>query len=261
MVTCKNCSTEFEGKHCPVCGQRAKVKRITNQYVMEEVRDRVLRYDQGFLFTVLQLLRRPGHAIREYIEGKRVAYTKPIKFMIWATALNFLIFHFLGLDEDMVQAIKTDGASSGAQAFQVKFTQYLFDHPAIIMLLMIPNIALFSWLYFRKRGYNYAEHFVLNTYLMGEVSLLGLLTNPMIKFFGGTQDNLHLKITLASLVWLVYVGWAYVGFFRPERRKWLYWLKAVLAVLSGYVAMLLLVSVLTALLVIAFWPMLKSHFG
>jgi hypothetical protein len=67
MIACKNCSTEFEGKHCPQCGQRAKVKRITTQAVFEGIRDWLIQLDSGFLFTFLQLACRPGPAIREFL--------------------------------------------------------------------------------------------------------------------------------------------------------------------------------------------------
>ena len=82
MTTCKNCVFEFEEKFCPQCGQKAKTKRITTKTVWEEVRRSMIHYDSGFFFTMLQLLRRPGHAIREYLEGKRTMHFKPVKFML-----------------------------------------------------------------------------------------------------------------------------------------------------------------------------------
>ncbi len=263
MISCKNCSTEYEGKHCPQCGQRAKVKRITNSSVMEEIRERLFHLNQGFFFTFLELLRRPGPAIREYIEGKRVVHFKPVKFLLWATALNFLVFHLVGLDKDIIHAISEhQGAaqSAGARAFQAAFSQYIFDHPAIIIFLLIPNIAFFSWWYFRKQGYNYAEHFVLNAYLMGEVSLFGIVLNPLSKLAGTEQTTMFIKTGISALLWICYVGWGYVGFFRPQRRKWLVWLKSVLAIFSGYLLLLIVISILTALFIVLFWRWLKPYF-
>jgi hypothetical protein len=263
MISCKNCSTEYEGKHCPQCGQRAKVKRITTKAVFEEVRDRMIHIDSGFFFTFLQLLRRPGPAIREYLEGRRVLYTKPIKFLIWASALNFLIMHLVGLDQDIINAIaeqQDTGQSVGAKAFQDKFSQYIFKHPAIIIFLIIPNIALFSWLYFRKQGYNYAEHFVLNAYLMGQVSLFGIVLNPLSKLAGTEQTAMFVKTGLSALLWIGYVSWGYIGFFQPQRKKWLVWIKAVLAIFSGYMLMLVVISILIALFVVLFWTWLKPYF-
>lgn len=264
MVTCKNCSTEYEGKYCPQCGQRAKVKRITTKAVLEEVRDRLIHIDSGFLFTFLQLVRRPGSMIREFIEGRRAPYTKPIKFLIWATALNFLVFHLIGLDKEIIDGVvQQQGAavpSAGAKAFQAKFTQYIFDHPVILIFLLIPNISLFSWLFFRKSGFNYAEHFVLNAYLMGAVSLFGLVLNPLTKYIGTGHAGLFIKTGMNMILWLCYVGWGYTDFVRPERGKWWCWIKAILALIAGYTMLLVVISILTTLFILLFWPWVKSYF-
>lgn len=264
MVTCKNCSTEYEGKHCPQCGQRAKVKRITTKAVFEEVRDRLIHIDSGFLYTFLQLVRRPGATIREFLEGRRAPYTKPVKFLIWATALNFLVFHLVGLDKEIMDAVVQQQGqavpSAGAKAFQAKFSQYIFDHPAIMIFLLIPNIALCSWLFFRKSGYNYAEHFVLNAYLMGAVSLFGVVLNPLTKFVGTGMVGLFAKTSVNVVLWMGYVGWGYIGFFRPERRKWWCWLKAVMSILAGYALLIVVISILLMLFILLLWPWVKPYF-
>lgn len=253
-MTCKNCSTEFEGKFCPGCGQKGKTKRITNKAVWEEVRSKLIHYDSGFLFTVWQLARRPGYAIREYLDGKRVMHVKPVKFLLWSTALNFLVFHLLGLDTQMAQALQN--GQNGK--IGMKFTQYIFEHPAIMIFLMIPNIALCSWLYFRRKGYNYAEHFVLNAYLMGEVSLFGVISNPVVKLMGTANSVFDLKMLALMGIWVLYFGWGYVQFFQPERRKWLTWLKGILVVLSGYILLIIVISLLIALGLFLFGPWLKA---
>lgn len=264
MATCKNCAHEYEGKYCPQCGQRAKVKRITTKAVFEEIRERLLHLDSGFLFTFLQLVRRPGAAIREFIEGKRAPYTKPIKFMLWATAINLLVMHLTGLDEEIIHAVTEQQAqqpvSAEAKAFQEGLTRYINEHPALVLLLMIPNISLCSWLLFRKEQYNYAEHVVLNAYLMGAVGLFGVVTNPLLKLIHTDQANFFLKYLFNLAFWFGYVGWGYVGFFQPQRRKWLYWLKAVLSTATGYVVMILVITIVAAIFVIAFWPWLKPYF-
>lgn len=254
MAVCKNCAFEFDGKFCPECGQKAKTKRITLKTIWEEVRKSAFHYDQGFSYTALQLLRRPGHAIREYLAGKRVNHIKPVKFLLWTTAINFLVFHLLGLDTEMINSI---AEQQGQQKIGAKFSQYIFDHPAILIFLMIPNIALFSRLLFRRQAYNYAEHFVLNSYLMGMVGLFGLLTNPFLKLMGPVQSLFLTKMIFISVVWLGYLGWGYVQFFQPPARKWVTWLKAVLAVLSGYVLLIVVISVLIATAIVLFGPWLK----
>ena len=146
----------------------------------------------------------------------------------------------------MVQALSEQ---QGKTEFNQKFTQYIFEHPAIIILLLIPNIALFSRWYFKRHGYNYAEHLVLNIYLVGELSLFGVILNPLYKYTLSGPSFSFAQIWLQSLLSLCFLGWGYVQFFQPKR-KWWCWLKAMLAVLSGYVFMLIMISVLVALIII-----------
>lgn len=263
MTRCKNCAFEYEGKFCPQCGQKAKTKRITNRSVLEEVRRSLIHYDRGFAYTVIQLFRRPGHTVREFIEGKRVMHVKPVKFMLWATALNFLVFHLVGLDKDLIQALVANQNAMGhpsQPAIQTQFSQYIFNHPSILMFLMIPNIAFFSWLFFRRRGYNYAEHFVLNAYLMGEVSMFGIALNPVSKYLGGINGAFfYLKIGLQSLIWIGYMCWGYTQFFQPQK-KWQGWAKSILSILFGYLLLLLVISILVALFIIVFWPWIEPNF-
>lgn len=256
MKTCKNCAFEFEGKYCPECGQKAKTKRITTKAVFEDVRRSLFHYDRGFFFTVLQLFRRPGIAIREYLDGKRVMHVKPVKFLLWSTAVNFLLFHLLGLDQEIMDSL---AAYQPNPKVNMQFSRYIFDHPAIVIFIMVPGIAFCSWLYFRKNGYNYAEHFVANAYLMGEVSMFGLVLNPLNKLLPGGASLLFVKIGIQWLVWIGYMGWSYAQLFQP-RKKWTAWVKAALTLLSGYVLLLLLVSLLTVLFIVLFWPWIKPFF-
>jgi hypothetical protein len=258
MTVCKNCANEFEGKFCPQCGQKAKTKRITTKQVFSEARQRIFHYEQGFWYTSKQLLTRPGHAIREYLEGKRVQHIKPIKFMFWASAISFLLFHLSGLDKEMMQKIgEQQGAASPiGQQLSQKIFQVFSDHPAIMMFLMIPLIAFWSWLLFRRKGYNFAEHFVLNTFLMGELSLAAIITMPISKILNSFTDTTLLMTLFSIGIWVAYFSWAYSQFF--QQRKIGIWLKGGLAILLGYFFMIVVVSIFTAVVIIFFKPQLEA---
>ncbi len=257
MTVCKNCTTEFEGKFCPQCGQKAKTKRITTKQVFSEARQRIFHYEQGFWYTSKALLTRPGHAIREYLEGKRVRHIKPIKFMFWASAISFLLFHFSGLDKEMMEKLAEQQAASPiGQQLSQKVFQTFTDHPAIMMFCMIPMIAFWSRVLFRRKGYNFAEHFVLNTFLMGELSLASIVTMPISMFINRFADT-TLPMTLFSVgIWVVYFSWAYTQFF--QRRNTGTWLKGGLAILLGYFFVIFFIAILTALAVIFFKPQLEA---
>ena len=259
-IVCKNCSREFEGKFCPKCGQKAKTGRITIKQVFNDARQHFIHFDQGFLYTTKELVVRPGHSIREYIEGKRVRHIKPVRFMFWATAISFLIFHFVGLDQDLKQKMESQQSamtSAKAQIMSQKLFQVVTDHPAVLLLLMIPMITLWSWLLFRRKGYNYAEHFVLNSYLMGELSLAAIVTAPISKILSNYVSTTW-EITLFSVIlWVIYYGWAYGQFFLSPRKIGV-WLKGAISVLLGYVLMIFAISILVFIVVLFFKSQLEA---
>lgn len=257
-IICKNCSKEFKGKFCPRCGQKAKTDRITTRQVLNEARQRVFHYDQGFLYTMRELLIRPGHSIREYIEGKRVLHIKPVKFMFWSAAISFLVFHFVGLDKEIAAKIATQqgGSSPIGQQFSQKIFTLLSDHPAIILFLMIPLIALWSWIFFRRRGYNYAEHFVLNAYLMGELSLGSILISPVSRLISNYTTTTWPVTFFSVSIWVIYFSWAYGQFF--QQKKIGVWLKGGFAILLGYLMMMIVMLILIFIVVFFFKSQLKA---
>ena len=259
MTTCKNCAFEFEGKFCPKCGQKAKTGRITIRQVINEARQHFIHFDQGFLYTIRELVTRPGHTIREYIEGKRVHHIKPVKFMFWATAINFLILHFVGLDQEIMQKIAAQQPveHSKANMMSQKLGGFIFDHPSVLLFLMIPAIAFCSWLLFRRRGYNYAEHFVASAFLMGEISLASVFTIPVSKFLNSISSTTLPMTLFAVAIWVGYFGWTYGQLFPSKNRVWT-WIKGGLAILLGYLLLILLIGMLTTAIIIFFRPQLQQ---
>lgn len=77
-MECKNCGKEFSGNFCPHCGQSATIEKINLPNFIEEFSSTVFQVNRGLPFTIKELFVRPGHAIRDFIEGKRKKYFKPI---------------------------------------------------------------------------------------------------------------------------------------------------------------------------------------
>lgn len=246
-ILCKNCDTAFQGQYCPECGQKSSVARVTLKHVFTELRQHFINFDQGFLFTIKQLMLRPGHAIREYLEGKRVHFIKPVRFVFWMTTINFLLFHYLQLDRWMMENIAKDRSEKQRQ-FTEGFMQYLFDHPVLVQVIMIPSVAFFSWLFARKRGYNYAEHLVLSAYVMAGLSFLGLFNGPLFLLF---KDVVPLGwYTLTSMfLWVGYQAWTYQQFFKF--RQWYTGiLRSLLVVFCGYFGLIVFTTIITVIYLI-----------
>lgn len=253
MIACKNCETDFEGKYCPNCGQKAKTRRITTAHVLDDLRQAVVHFDKGFLFTIMELTRRPGHAVRDFIEGKRANLMKPVKFTVWASALSFLVFHLVGLDDQMMEIMR---AGNPDFAKTEKLSRFFFEHTTLMMLAMIPTLALFSWAMLRRHAYNYAEHFVAMAFLMGQCSVFSVPMSLVQRWLGATSINAYMVLPL--LLWVGYVGWGMVQLLQPTRHKWLVWVKAGLSVLLGYFLLIFTIAIVFAILMLAFPNWMKA---
>lgn len=79
-TSCLNCSTIFSGNYCPVCGQKATVKRLTAVGILVDVFTFFTNMEDGFLYTSWNFLIKPGTSSIQYLTGKRKDYQKPVSF-------------------------------------------------------------------------------------------------------------------------------------------------------------------------------------
>jgi Protein of unknown function (DUF3667) len=52
-----------------------------------------MHLDKGILFTTKELFTRPGHSIREFLDGKRVRHFKPISMVIILAGIYGFLSH------------------------------------------------------------------------------------------------------------------------------------------------------------------------
>ena len=117
---CAECDRAIDGaeqKYCPACGQPTPAHRIDWHFLGHELEHSVLHMDRGILYSLKNLMLRPGHFIRDYIEGRRARHVKPLMLMlimILAAALVFLARYFL--EGDVVGSAVAMGGAAGARA-------------------------------------------------------------------------------------------------------------------------------------------------
>jgi hypothetical protein len=104
-VACLNCKhpLDMSDKYCPNCAQANSTKKLSLKDFFDEFFSNVLSYDSKLLKTLGALLLRPGKITRDYIEGKRVSYTNPFRFLL---SLSIVYFLLMGLSGDFSQIDK-----------------------------------------------------------------------------------------------------------------------------------------------------------
>lgn len=93
---CNNCGNDFTGNFCPICSQKAGMGRIGWHSVHQGVMDIWGLGTRSLLYSIWQLLLRPGHIISDYIDGKRQVSFPPVKMLfIVAVIYSFVAFWLL----------------------------------------------------------------------------------------------------------------------------------------------------------------------
>ncbi len=241
-IVCKNCGNKFNGNFCNECGQSAEAGRINFKTLIHDIQLGFFAFDKGILYTLKQLSTRPGRAIREYIEGKRIRHFKPFSLLIiLATAVGLLKFYFLP-NSNPVKSIAVQGIKNNV--FDLNFlNEWIASNSAIMALVVIPFYAIGTYLVFRKNGYNYSEHLVLNAYVSGLRLMLDIVTFPLVYFFYNKQGHniIDFAILLGAFALTV---WTYIQFFSGIKLVSL--LKKILLTYIIYFAQLIIVMLLVA---------------
>jgi hypothetical protein len=114
MIYCKSCANETQGNFCAHCGQPAKIKRIDAQYIIHEI-THVLHFDKGILYTIKELLVRPGHSVRTFIAEDRSRMVKPVIFIIVCSLIYTLTTHFFHIEDGYITFSDTAGEKGAAK--------------------------------------------------------------------------------------------------------------------------------------------------
>src|SRR6478672_2546210 len=177
VTICKNCNQQFVGNFCNYCGQTADTHKLTLHYIWHDLQHGLFHFDNGIFYTTGQLLTRPGHTIKEFIDGKRVRHFKPLSFVVVLATLYGLLYHyFIGNLLD----IKPKNSQEGVIRIFENVTHWMVDHLAYTSFIMIIGATISTYIFFKKERYNWAEHFVLNTFLVGLILVSSLILVPVL---------------------------------------------------------------------------------
>jgi hypothetical protein len=210
---CVTCGHAGALAYCPACGQQVRRERLTVRGVFAHLVTDAFDLNHGLLFTALELSRRPGQAVREYLAGRTVRFTNPVKYFLVAAALSTFIYIRSGLAA-RTAAEFVGGLAEGTRgevAMQpAQVAEFIGTYFNLLMAAALPISAVFSRLLFRRGGFNYAEHLVFNTYVYAQQSLIFVVAGLA---FGVTEPLAIAAMTVASLA---YYAWAAAGAFQER---------------------------------------------
>lgn len=94
---CANCDEALQGPFCHRCGQSADALDRSFGALLADAVDGLLAWDGRLLYTLRRLYARPGGVAREYVEGRRVRYSPPVRLYLVVSLLFFAVMTWSGL--------------------------------------------------------------------------------------------------------------------------------------------------------------------
>ena len=218
MNICKKCKTEVIQNYCPNCGTPAKFTRINGKYIINEIGS-VLNFDKGILYTIRELILRPGKTIRQFILEDRNRLVKPVVFIIVCSLVYSVIQQIFNFEDGYV-GYSFDNNSTITSIFDWVSTNYGYSN-----ILMGIFIAFWIKIFFKNYGYNFYEILILLCFVMG----IGML---LFAFFGIADSLIDLKIIdKGYLIGILYILWSIVQFF--DKKKIMNYPKAMFSYFLG----------------------------
>lgn len=239
-TTCKNCSQIYKGHYCNNCGQPAETHPINLHFLWHEVQHSLLHFDNGIPYTGKQLFTRPGHSIREFIEGKRIKHFKPISLvMVLATAyialLNLLHIELtVNPSGPVTDVTQIDGA---------KIADWLQAHFAWVTLAFIPLHTIGTTIAFRKQAYNFLEYFILNTYKAAQKLYISILFIPVFYYYSGTPGIYTVTKIIVFIDFVLYF-WTNAQFFNHLTKTKTFFLTLLTHIIFWFIVLVIAVITL-----------------
>lgn len=235
MSLCKNCNTEITQNYCPICGNPNSLKRIDGKYIATEIGS-VLNFDKGILYTVKELIFRPGKAVKEFILEDRKRLVKPILFLIVCSVVYTIAQQFLEFEDGYINMNFDDWNDR----IIGKIFNWISKNYGYANILMAVFITIWIKLFFRKYKYNHYEIFILLCFTMG----ISMLIFALFGIIEGIID--YPVLQYGANIAIIYTAWAIGQFFNGKKK--LNYLKGILSYFLGMITFMIVV-VLTGIIV------------
>lgn len=225
---CKNCGAKISENFCGRCGQRHLPKGLNVPEIASELLDSVVRLDSRLWRTFVGLTRNPGQLAADYVSGKRAQFVNPVRYCIAGIALSAAATITTGEFERLSLSMLPEGSNASAEMIR-PFTNVFAKYLNLLAILSVPIYTLFLRLLFLRAGRNMAEIFSFSCFVVGQVSLLGVLgtvLNTYVYYLG-----LWPSVTINSVLTL----YAVHVFFR---KRFLYSMFAANIAYLAYIAVI-----------------------
>ena len=202
---CNNCHHDFTGNYCPICSQKAGQGRIGWRSVHQGIMDIWGLGTRSLLYSVWQLLWRPGHIIGDYIDGKRQVSFPPVKMLFIIAVVYSMVFYWFFPDVlgmkigDFTQVYDKD-----VQQVMGDFSALMKKYYSWFSLFMAVLAVIPTWIMFRysprHTAHTLPEGFFIQVFLANVMIVLSFFIVPL-----GLIDQMVVLVTSSVFFALYYI--------------------------------------------------------
>jgi hypothetical protein len=208
MTKCNHCNTVADGNFCPQCGHPKELVRINGRYIISQVAS-VLNFQKGILYTIKELIIRPGKSVKTFIKEDRNRLVKPIMFLLVCSLIYTLALSIFSFEDGYMNYEVADSEMSTSKTI----LQWIGNNYGYSNIMMAVFITLWLKLFFRKYKYNFYEIFILLCFIMGMMMLL-------FAFFGILESLIDFSILqYGAMLGMIYAYWAIGSFFDGKKKR------------------------------------------
>ncbi|MEM1136049.1 MAG: DUF3667 domain-containing protein [Bacteroidota bacterium] len=231
-MKCSSCDHIVDRNYCSNCGRPNHLLRIDIKYILHEIGS-ALSFKKGILFTIKELLIRPGKSVKSFILEDRNRLVKPIIFLIFCSFIYTILQQLLHFEDVYYEDVYNEINSNSASFMIFNWVRNNYSYANILSGIFM---AIWLKILFRKYDYKVFELIVLWLFIAG-IGMLIYSAVGIIETFSGLR-----LFYVSGIIGLIYTCWAIGEFY--GKRNFLNYLKALLS----YVLGLLLFSVSAAIL-------------
>ncbi|HVG11866.1 MAG TPA: DUF3667 domain-containing protein [Flavisolibacter sp.] len=272
VFSCPTCREPFFGKYCAACGEKQVTHHdFTLPHFIEESIEGITHFDNKFFRSIRDMIASPGLLTRNFEEGRKVKFMKPVQLFIVCNVLFFLLvgesnIFAVHLDSYLGPSrgaffdtggyfIKKFGSDANLPQLTAIFQEKMANQSKSFIILFIPIFALWCALCFFRSKKPLGLHLVFAThffsFLLFFFTLFHLLLElPNDWLFHIPAPSFNLFATLFNFgALVVYFTLAVHRFYKV---RWLW------AVFTGLSAGVLFIFLLQAYRVFLFYNIMRT---
>lgn len=177
---CKSCNTPLQGDYCHVCGEKLlRPEDKSAKKWLADLLSNIWMLDGKLFKTLKYLLLKPGKFARDYAEGIRKPYVKPLNLFLMVNVLYFLTSgfdtfktslntHINGMPYgSLIEAVVEnkyddhEGSNEMYQAYEARYNTKSSEVSKLIIIVLAPLLGLLYYFLFRGRGLFLSDGFNL----------------------------------------------------------------------------------------------------